>query len=88
MRASNGHHRGYLLSCCHCTEEPPVWQDLSAQQPGNAGGGALRRLVVVVTWIQLEHRIDPLVLIECLNLLRVLTDAPQDWVPSLALLVP
>ena len=46
MRASNGHHRGYLLSCCHCTEEPPVWQDLSAQQPGNAGGGALRRLVI------------------------------------------
>ena len=89
VRASNGRHSDCLLSCCHCTEEPPVWQGrLSAQQPGDTGGGALRRVVVVVARVQLEYRVDPLVLIERLDLLRVLPDAPQDRVPGLALLVP
>ena len=62
-------------------------QGLSAQQPGNTGGGALRRMVVVVVRVQLEYCVDPLGLIERLDLLRVLPDAPQDGVPSLALLV-
>ena len=44
-------------------------------------------MVVVVARIQLKYCVDPLVLIEGLDLLRVLSDAPQDGVPSLALLV-
>ena len=87
VRASNGRHRGCLPSCCHCTEEPPIWQGLSAQQPDDAGGGALRRVVVVVARVQLKHRVDPLGLIERLDLLRILPDIPQDRVPGLALFV-
>lgn len=59
-----------------------------AQEPAKASGGALRSMVVVATRILLKHRVDPLALIEGLNLLRILPDAPQDWVPGLALLVP
>ena len=58
-----------------------------AQEPTKAGSGALRRVVVVVARVQLKHRVDPLVLIERLDLLRILPDIPQDRVPGLALLV-
>ena len=44
-------------------------------------------MIVVITWIQLEHCVNSLGLIECLNLFRVLSDIPQDWVPGLALLI-
>lgn len=73
------------LSCCHCIEKKRLWQVSSAQHPGNAGSGALRRMVVVVAWVQLKHRVDPLALIEGLDLLRVLANIPQGLVQGLAL---
>ena len=44
-------------------------------------------MIVVITWIQLEHCVNSLGLIECLNLFRVLPDIPQDRVSSFALLI-
>lgn len=79
---------GRLPSCCHCTEEPPIWQGLPAQKPGNASGSALCRVIVVVAWVYLKHCVDPLILIERPDLLRVLPDISQDRVPGLVLLVP
>ena len=42
----------------------------------------------MVARIHLKHCVDPLALIEGMNLLRILPDAPQDRVPGLTLLVP
>ena len=44
-------------------------------------------MVVVVTRIQLKHRVDPPGLIEGLDLFRVLPHAPQNGVSGFALLV-
>ena len=44
-------------------------------------------MVVVVTWVQLKHRVDPLGLIKGLNLFRILPHAPQNRVSGFALLV-
>ena len=44
-------------------------------------------MVVVVPRVQLKHRVNPFVLEEGLDSLRVLTDASQDRVPDLALLI-
>ena len=60
----------------------------SPKQPGNAGCGALYRMVVVVAWIQLKYCVDPLALIEGLDLLRVLSDTSQNRIAGFALLVP
>ena len=59
-----------------------------AQEPAKASGGALHRMVVVISGVQLKHRVDSLGLIEGLNLFRILPDAPQNWVSGFALLVP
>ena len=45
-------------------------------------------MIVVVTRIKLKYRVDPLTLIEGLDLLCVLPDTPQDRIPGRALLVP
>ena len=45
-------------------------------------------MVVVIARIQLEYRINPLALIECLSFFRIQPDAPQNWVSGFALLVP
>ena len=44
-------------------------------------------MVVVVPRVQLKHRVDPLGLIEYLNLFCVLPDIPQNRIPGLALLI-
>ena len=59
-----------------------------AQEPAKASGGALHRMVIVISGVQLKHRVDSLGLIEGLNLFRILPDAPQNWVSDFALLVP
>ena len=58
-----------------------------AQEPTKACSSALCCMVVVVPRVQLKHRVDPLGLIECLNLFCVLPDIPQDLVSRFALLV-
>ena len=58
-----------------------------AQEPTKACSCALRRMVVVISGVQLKHCVDPLALIECLNLFCVLPDTSQKWVTGLALLV-
>ena len=58
-----------------------------AQEPTKACSSALCCMVVVVPRVQLKHRVDPLGLIEYLNLFCVLPDIPQDLVSRFALLV-
>ena len=58
-----------------------------AQEPTKTCSCALRSMVVVVPRVQPKHRVDPFVLEEGLDLFRVLTDASQDRVPGLALLI-
>ena len=58
-----------------------------AQEPTKACGGAFHSMIVVVTRIQLEYRINPLALVKSMNLFCVLPDTSQKWVSSFALLV-
>ena len=58
-----------------------------AQEPTKACSCALYRMIVVITRIQLKHRIDPLTLAESINLFCVLSDASQNRVSSFALLL-
>ena len=44
-------------------------------------------MIVVITWIQLEHCVNSLGLIEGPNLFRVLPDISQKWASSFILLV-
>ena len=57
------------------------------QEPTETCNCAFHSMVVVVTRIYLKHRVDPLALIEGLDLLCVLPDTPQNRIPGLALLV-
>ena len=59
----------------------------SAQEPTKACSCALHRMIVVVTRIQLEYRINPLALVESMYLFCVLPDTSQKWVSSFVLLV-
>ena len=58
-----------------------------AQEPTKACSCALHRMIVVVTRIQLEYRINPLALVESMNLFCVLPDTSQKWGSSFVLLV-
>ena len=58
-----------------------------AQEPTKACSCALHSMIVVITWIQLEHCVNSLGLIEGLNLFRVLPDISQKWVSGFILLV-
>ena len=58
-----------------------------AQEPTKACNCALHRIIVVVTRIQLEYRINPLALVESMYLFCVLPDTSQKWVSSFVLLV-
>ena len=44
-------------------------------------------MIVVIARIQLEYRINPLALVEIMNLFCVLPDISQKWVSSFILLV-
>lgn len=47
-----------------------------AQEPTKACSCAFHSLVIVIAWIQLKHCVDPLALIEGLDLLCILPDTP------------
>ena len=58
-----------------------------AQEPTKACSCTLRSTIVVIAQIQLEYRINPLALIESMNLFCVLPDISQKWVSSFILFV-
>ena len=60
---------------------------LTCSGPTKACSCALHSSVIVIAWIQLEHCVNSLGLIEGLNLFHVLPDVPQNRVPGLTLLV-
>ena len=59
-----------------------------AQEPAKTGNCTFYSLVIVIAWIQLEHCVNALALIEGVNLLCVLSNTSQSRVSSFALLVP
>ena len=58
-----------------------------AQEPIKACNCALHSMIVVIARIQLEYRINPLALVESMNLFCVLPDTSQKWVSSFVLLI-
>ena len=65
------------------------WEETnsSVQEPTKAGSGTLHTLDKVVTWVHLEHRVDPLVLVISAYLLGVLLNRAQDRVLGFTLLI-
>ena len=57
------------------------------QQPGDAGGGAFRRVLVMSAGMQAEFRGDSLSSEETEKVFRVLADGFHVWVPGFILLV-
>ena len=58
-----------------------------AQEPTKACSCTFYSLVIVIAWIQLEHCVNALALIEGVNLLCVLPDTLQNRVSGFAFLV-
>ena len=61
---------------------------LFAQQPLNARNGPFNPLDEVISGIQLEHRVDALVLVKGLDLLCIFLNYFQNWIAGLGLFVP
>lgn len=61
---------------------------LFAQQPLNARNGPFDPLDEVISGIQLEYRVDALVLVKGLDLLCIFLNCFQDWITGLGLFVP
>ena len=60
---------------------------LLVQEPTRACSCAFYSLVIVIAWIQLEHCVNALALIEGVNLLCILSNISQNRVSSFAFFV-
>ena len=58
-----------------------------AQEPTKASSCAFYSMVIVITWILMEHCVNALTLIKSTNLFRALSDISQNRVAGFALLI-